>query len=337
MTAAKLFGKRKTKADHKGKMMAKAKATQPNSALLSSIPKRGRNAIARIMEEPGGRLALTELLARNWDYETLFGGGQDAARIIKDAAVGLAQQHQWTLEQALTALRFSCLMQDLREVAIARRFTLDDPAELGRGVAVLSRLRWVEGQLRHHSTATGESVLEALAVRDTAVAMRLAAGDPLVSQAAEGEELEFLDLMTLAVLAASRGDESAIGDAARRMGVGKLRPWQEGIRQCFTGLANQSPTDVAGGLTGFLEGLRSLRQKDDLEEAISLTAHGLYRLCERADPTLIAGFDIAESLPWDNGFHAWTSAHPDPLPGLDLAGVSPALQDAVVGLNPPTL
>jgi hypothetical protein len=49
------------------------------------------------------------------------------------------------------------------------------------------------------------------------------------------------------------------------------------------------------------------------------------------------GFNIAESLPWDAGFHAWTAGHPDPLAGLDLAGVSPALQDVVVNLNSPIL
>jgi hypothetical protein len=74
-----------------------------------------------------------------------------------------------------------------------------------------------------------------------------------------------------------------------------------------------------------------------LEEAVSLTAHGLYRLCERANPTLVVGFNIAESLPWDAGFHAWTAAHPDPLAGLDLTSVSPALQDVVVNLNSPIL
>jgi hypothetical protein len=170
------------------------------------------------MEEQGGRLTLTELLARNWDYETLFGGSPQIARFVKETAAELALRRQWPLEQALAAVPFLFLTQDLREAAIARRFTLDEPAELGRGLAVLSRLRWVEGVLKNHSAAKGESVLEALAVRDTEAASRLAAGNPLVSQAADGEELEFLDLMTLAVLAAYRGDESAVGDIARRMG-----------------------------------------------------------------------------------------------------------------------
>lgn len=317
--------------------MGKGKATELNSPLLASVSKRGRGTIARIMEERGGRLTLTELLARNWDYETLFGGIQHISRYVKETAAELALRRHWPLEQALAAVPFLFLTQDLREAAIARRFTLDEPTELGRGLAVLSRLRWVEGVLKNHSAAKGESVLEALAVRDTEAATRLAAGNPLVSQAAEGEELEFLDLMTLAVLAAHRGDESAVGDVARRMGTSKLRPWQEGIRQCLAGLAIHSPSDVVGGLTGYLDGIRRLRQKDDLEEAVSLTAHGLYRLCERANPTLVAGFNIAESLPWDAGFHTWTTAHPDPLAGLDLAGVSPALQDVVVNLNSPIL
>ena len=49
----------------------------------------------------------------------------------------------------------------------------------------------------------------------------------------------------------------------------------------------------------------------------------------------MAEFDIAEPLPLDSGFHAWTTAHPDPIAGLDLSSISPALQDAVVGLKMP--
>ena len=52
--------------------MAKSRAIVPRSALLASVPKRGRDEIARIMAEQGGGLTLVELLARNWDYETLL-------------------------------------------------------------------------------------------------------------------------------------------------------------------------------------------------------------------------------------------------------------------------
>jgi hypothetical protein len=318
--------------------MAKTKATEPKPGLLGSVPKRGRDMIATIMAERGGGLTLIELLTRNWDYETLHRASRterEVARMFKEMATELAQRHHCSSEQARAALPFLGLTQDLREAVIARRFTLDDPAVLGHGLAVLSRLRWVELALGGEAYADGNNVLEALAVRDTEAAMRLAAGEPAVSKAADGEELEFLDLLTLAVLAAVHGDESALGKVVRRMGTGKPRPWQQGVRQCLTGLVKRDPSEVTGGLTGYLDGLRSLRQKDELEEAITLTAHGLYWLCERADPALVAGFDIAGPLPWDAGFHAWTAAYPNVLAGLNLASISPLLQDVLVGLHSP--
>jgi hypothetical protein len=49
----------------------------------------------------------------------------------------------------------------------------------------------------------------------------------------------------------------------------------------------------------------------------------------------VAAFDVAQLLPWDAGFHAWTEAHPDPLEGTDLSGISPVLRDALIRLKLP--
>jgi hypothetical protein len=255
---------------------------------------------------------------------------------VDETIAELAGQHAaWSPDRLRATLPFLFLATDLRDVAIACRFALDDPEELGRGLAILGRLRWLEGLIGREAVADAGPVLEAFAARDVEAALRLADGEPSVSQAADGEELEFLDLLTLAVVAACRGDYPALGSVVRRMGASTLFPWQEGIRGCLAGLAGRRANEVAGGLSRLLEGMRRLRRKDELDEAVCLAAHGLYRLCERASPNLVAGIDAAEPIPWDAGFHAWSEAHPDGLAGVDLTGISPVLHEAVVRLRPP--
>ena len=169
-------------------------------------------------------------------------------------------------------------------------------------------------------------------MRDLRVAQHLAVGEPSVSQG----DLEFLDLCTLGVAAVYRKDNQAPWSVLRQMASGKPRPWQQGISTCLTGVADRRPEQVAEGLTLLIDGIRSLRQKDELEEAICVPAHGLYRLCEWVSPDLVARFDVKQSFPWDGEFHAWCQGHSDSLTGLDLAGISPVLHEAVVRLQPPT-
>ena len=321
--------------------MARSRDTSSRPALLAAVAKRGREQIDRIMSERGGHLTLEQLLARNWNFSEYLRADcgysqKEVAQQAAETTAELTRQHPtWSADQVRATRPFLALTIDVREVAIARRFALDDPAELGRGLAVLGRLRWLEVLLAGGSGADFEPVTEAFAARDGEAARRLAGGEPVVSQPADGEEPEFLDLCTLAVTAVCRADDRALRSALRSMARGKRRPWQQGLRACLAGLAEKRPAEVAAGLGQLLDGMRRLRQKDELEEAVCLTAHGLYRLCEWVSPDLVAGFAVTESLPWDAGFHAWSEAHPDPLAGLDLTGISPALHDAVVRLRPP--
>lgn len=282
--------------------MAGSRGSSPKSAVLAAVPKRGREYIAQIIAERGGQLALEQFLARNWNYHDYLRldlglSTREADQQIDEMTAALAREHPaWSRDQVRATVPFLTMTIDLREVVIARRFTLDDPAELGRGLAVLGRVRWFENLLAGTAGAEFDALLEAFAVRDLEAATHLAAGEPAVSQPADGEELEFLDLATLAVAAAVRRDGRALGSVIQRMSGGKLPPWQQGVRECLGGLADRRADAVAAGLDQFLDGMRRLRQKDELEEAVSLTAHGLYRLCEWASPALVAGFAVAAPL-----------------------------------------
>jgi hypothetical protein len=288
------------------------------------------------MEERGGKLTLQQFLARRWNSEDYFRSvglsKREAARHVADDFAETAQQHPgWSKEKIRAALTLSYLTIDLKEVAIARGFALDDPGELGRGLSLLSRLRWLDCLIGGYTYVDFHFVVEAFAVRDVTVARHLAEGEPTVSQG----KPEFLDLCSLAVGAVTRGDAAKGRSVTRRMARDKMRPWQQGICTCLMGIVDRQPTQVAEGLALLLDGMHKVLQKDELEEAINLPAQGLYRLGEWIAPDLVAGFDVRRSFPWDADFHAWCQSHPDPLAEVDLTEVAPALHEAVVLLQPP--
>ena len=304
--------------------------------MLSQVPKRGQQAIARIMEERDGNLPLEQFLAKRWHFEDyLRSQGMSEQNVAQEAAESfavVAQEHpDWSKDRVRTALALSYLTMDLKEVAIARRFTLADPAELGRGLSVLSRLCWLESLIGGHSHVNFQVLVDAFAVRDLAAVQNLMEGEPAVSQGPP----EFLDRCSIAVAAVYRKDFAEVQSLLSKMAKIKLRPWQQGICTYLTGIADGQPKQVADGLTLLLDGMRKMRQKDELEEAINLPAQGLYRLAEWIAPDLVGEIDVNQSFPWDAEFHAWCQRHPEPLAGVDLTGVAPSLHQAVVLLQPP--
>jgi hypothetical protein len=316
--------------------MAKSQKPPGKQPLLSQVPKRGRAYIATIMDERDGNLPLQQFLGKRWDHETIEKSlglsPKELAQRQAESAAQIAQAHpQWSDQDIRTALSFGYLTMDLREAAIARRFTLDDPAELARGLAVNSRLRWIEMLIAGEPYVDFDYFIEALAVRDLPAAHHLAEG---IMPRIAGD-LGFLDLCPYAVRAAYRKGFAELRKVIQRMRKEKLHPWKEGICTCLSGLADKDPAQIAQGLTHYIDATRAMRMKDELEDAIELRAHGLYRLCAWISPELVAGVDVAQSLPWDAGFHAWSEAHPDPLADVDLTGKSPVLHQAVVLLQLP--
>ncbi|HEX3149375.1 MAG TPA: hypothetical protein VHR66_14975 [Gemmataceae bacterium] len=288
------------------------------------------------MAERDGKLSLEQFLARRWHFEDyLRSQGMSEQNVAQEAAESfavVAEEHpDWSKDRVRTALALSYLTMDLKEVAIARRFTLADPTELGRGLSVLSRLRWLENLIGGHTHVDFQVLVDAFAVRDLAVAQYLTQGEPAISQGPP----EFLDLCTVAVAAVYRKDFAEVQSVLRKMAKQKLRPWQQGIQQYLTGVADHQPKQVADGLALLLDGMRKMRQKDEFEEAINLPAQGLYRLAEWIGPDLVAEFDVNQPFPWDAEFHAWCQSHPEPLAGVDLTGIELALHQAVVHLQPP--
>ena len=316
--------------------MARSQKSSIKQSLLSRIPKPGREAIARIMEERDGKMPLEQFLAKRWNFEEFlradgFSKREVAQRVSNMFSQMAAEYPGWSQKKIRTAISLSYMMMDLKEVAIARRFTLEDPAELARGLGVLGRVRSLNCLIGGHTHFDFEVILEAFAVRDMPAAARLAEGSPAVSQGKPG----FFDLYSIAVAALLQRDFGKVLSITGTMSKEKLRPWQEGTCTCLAGIADRQPRRAAEGLMLLLDGMRNMRQKDELVEAIYLPVHGLYRFAEWISPDLVAQFDVTPPLPWDAELHAWCESHPDPLAGIELSGISPVLHQAVVLLQPP--
>jgi ribosomal protein L7/L12 len=306
-------------------------------SLLSRVPKRGRDEITTIMEERDGDLPLGEFLAKRWDFRQFYldsDRGRYSEKRQKQLNEYRAQwaqrQPEWTDDMADTAVSLSCLTQGLKDWAVARRFVLEDPADLARGLSVLNRLQWLFWRCDAYATFDFEKHLECFAVRDVLIAQRLADGP----EWPEDEPSDF-DVCTDAVVAVVRQDFDRLRSVAAGMARRKGWPWMQGFYTCLTGVAEDNPAMVSEGLSLNLDGLRRMRQKTELQEAINLDAQGLYRLCEWVSPALVEGFDASQPFPWDADFHAWCQEHPDPLEGVDLSGISPIFHEAVVRLSLP--
>lgn len=312
------------------------KREKAKKALLSRLSKRVQCKLAQIMDERDGHLPLEQFLAQCWDLEGFWKSrGRSDDDVAKRVAAGCSQFAQmfpaWSDDQLRTALSFSQLTINLKEAAVAHRPRANSAGSSRTKRRVENRLGWMLSFLTSPPNTAFSELLDACAVRDLTVAQRLVQGEPYRNREAPND----FDLCSLAMDAVLLQDLDALGSLTGEMAKRKVRPWMQGIYACFNGIAADQPQQVAEGLTGLLDGLRRLRDKDDLSDAINLLAHGLHRLCEWVSSDLVAGFDVTQPLPWDAEFHAWCQNHPDPLQGVDLSSISPVMQEAVVLLKPP--
>ena len=324
--------------------MEKPIVAKANKSLLSLVSKRGRDAIATIMQERGGHLSLEEFLAKRWNLEETWRIQFASAELekhavelfvkrIADARTRLSQLHpNWSPEQIQTMISLNELSRDLREAAIARRFTLKDPGELGRTLGVLNRLHKVLCP-RETAISRFNEFLEVCAVCD----IEIIEGQVKGIRAGYTAIPDDWHLCDIAVTAILQKDFETLRSITAEMPKrkGKVGKWMECLYRCFIGISEHNPAQIKESLQEYLGVVIRLRDKDELLNAINLEAHGLYRLCEWASPDLVAGFDVTQPFPWDAQFHAWCQDHPNPVEGIDLNHISPMLHDTMVLQNPP--
>lgn len=108
------------------------------------------------------------------------------------------------------------------------------------------------------------------------------------------------------VLALLSSRTSELEKLLKKKPTEKRPDWLEGMVTCLKGVLAQDASQVAAGIEAHLKGFKKAKRINPAEKIISLEAHGLYRLAERIDSSLVAECDIQQTLPWDREFHEWS-------------------------------
>jgi hypothetical protein len=297
-------------------------------SLLAQLSKRARDDIARIMQQRDGELPLHEFLAKRWDYTTYWrrpGSEEENAKNMATMREGVAKLYPQLADEFIDQLMpYFFLRIGLREAAIARRIVFEDPGELARGLAIDGRLYKLLRAREHGYPA--EILIEQCAIRQCNFAANCVQGlraghDALVSVG---------DVIPIGITAILQQNWDALQIVASPPPDQRTAEWVEALYECLVGVAERQPALVAKRLSAFMLGIKNLRQKDGLTDAVNLTAQGLYRLCEWVDPHLVSQIDVYQPRPWDAQFHRWCEDHPDPLAGVDLTSISPALHETLI-------
>lgn len=303
-------------------------ATPKKSAkktLLSQVGKKARDEIAKIMESRDGSLSLHEFMKKRWSWYDISNDEKISKRQDERRAK-LAKLHTtWSPDEIDTTLRLYQCSMDLKDVAISRRVALDDPGELGRGLAVLNRFHEISNTIDRGIVEDG--VLDICASGDLLLARRLLEGRIFARRAVVSGERLHNDV----IYGLLQNDSETVRRLIPLFSVQKnVRPWLEGIYIALRGGVDNRADDVARGLELHMSGIHKMQQKSELMGAVNLAAQGLYRLIEWMSPDLVSQFDVTRPFPWDAEFHAWTSNNPHPLAELDFTDISPVLHDFLV-------
>jgi hypothetical protein len=302
----------------------KAAGRGKKKTLLSQLPKSAQRDLPEIMRRCGNR-TLKEYIAWEWNFEQQM----DPARLerfrksLNENRGGLSE------EQSLIGTRFRHVYSSLADLAVARRFCLEDPAEILIGLSLAGRIGWMEQGLKGRSF--DDPLLGALAVGDSAVAKRYVETLPVWNP--DGD-MNF-DLRSDGVVAVLRRDFALLKTALDRDVHRSEIAWQTAMIDFFQGVMEHDPGQTSAALQRFFLAMKRLRAKINILFAICTMTHGFYRLAESVSPELVAGFDISQEFPWDAQVHACVSRGERPWESFALSDISPELHQAVTTLSRP--
>jgi hypothetical protein len=247
----------------------------------------------------------------------------------------------WSPQQVESIAKFSnSFFHSMDAIArgIARRITMDSPAELATFLSFIARYEWATtGHTRTVPEAEREryflSILQAAAANDFAVAQRFA--ESALSAPAQRPSVKEYAPLTGAVLALLLHDEGELKKAVDAADRCKPKAYVAGMFETLRGAASRSPEQVAAGLNKVLKAYPKYMLSDPVMRLIDPHAHGLFRLCQRHSADLTSHFDIRRGPPWDPGLTAWWDADCEPLAELDLTAIDAEVHRVLIRLEQP--
>src|SRR5262245_3084177 len=270
------------------------------------LSKEVQEAIARIMAEDGGHLSLEQFI--DWQL------GQDW---IEQVMANVAADHP---DHSPEEVRSNALLSTIADLddgwlrrGVARRLTLDDPAELGRFLSMNSRIAFLwYGDIPDNDDEFLRvwDVLRGLAARDLQVVRAL------VKSATFPLKRGYTPTVLLynGVNAVLKKDWPFLRSFEPTLSARKVSRWYSAAYLCLRGILQKSPEVVAEGLDNLLRARSpwSGAGETPTKRVICLEAHGLYELARGVSPELVSAFDVDRPLPWDRGFHDWARANQAP-------------------------
>jgi hypothetical protein len=252
----------------------------------------------------------------------------------KTAVKNVMQYVGYSAAQAEASVAFDCLSAqvDWRRRAIARRVRLDDPRELAENVTIEARSNWFaygnhEAEREQHRL---HSLALAVAVHDRVLERRILESSPVPIQ--DGDPDTVCDYnATIAVL---RGDL----DSFRKLFPYKAKRktgnylYEYTSRRCLQAVAEDNPDLFR---TSLEECLNLHRKIMGMVQLIDIFAHATYELCRRANPKVVATFDVNHAPPWDAAFHRWIQGCDDPLKEFDWKKIPDEIREGLKDMTRP--
>lgn len=291
--------------------MAKSARKPVVKSLYGSLPRRAREDFDEIMAEEDGDLSLHEWLRKRWDR---YLNDDDWAPSSRQAiAPRYSEQSPAEIDLAVC---LHCFNEGLLDYAIARRFILDDPSELARGLAVLNNCYlFQDGEIPVFQICASGDMKRAVAI----------VKDRYHWQTAIIPEFELHTEVVYAMLQKNSDALKKLIPLLRRKT--KLHPIFIAIHGALVAAYDGRPEEVARHLTLRREIMSKAKETSGNDAAIDLTLHGLYRLLQWYSPEVVSQFDVTQERPWDAGFLAYGNLHPDPLADQDFSDISPVLDE----------
>jgi predicted DNA-binding WGR domain protein len=290
---------------------------------LSRYPVATQHDVRWHVERFGCGLPLEEYLQKRWDvraFKKTCSPG-DIEQQWKDRVANWAKRHPYlTADQIEVSITIDELARNLRDYAFARRAQADNPSDAVRSLHVLHRLQQASADPK------SISFLDVCAVRNWSLVDELQKHWESTPDSDDSDG----DVSNHLLIAILCRDSTRLNQLVTEIPSRKVPRWQQALYTTFTGVVEQDTKQVANGLFEYLRGLRRMTSRSDLEGVIFLPVHGLHRLIERFDASLVADFDTQQEYPWDAAFHTWCQENQSPIDGMDLSDISSMLHEIVI-------
>jgi hypothetical protein len=217
---------------------------------------------------------------------------------------------------------------------LARRFALDDPAELQTFTSLHVRFELAlegdpdQGDRDGHYPNVWE-VLRALAARDIRLAKRFAqrGAYPLSLSS-------HFHTIYNGVFALLQDDWDTFKSLEKRFAPKSAPKWLQAMCACLHGILHERPSQIEAAIATMLASYPRTDQICAIRKTVCFEAHGFYALCHLVNPVLVAEVNTERKLPWDADLCSLAFAKPEPFElDFDLTFVSQAFHDVIIGLK----